>query len=191
MYLVTCITANPAEYFYWLDKKKMLIFFTVEHQHSSLRLNYTFLNTFPQNPVFSDWVSVFKRERTVWNTSLHPPLSPSLPLSLPRCLPLQSSSRPALLSAAMAAEAAGRDDATAGPADCTEMGERVRCFFCLFFFFQDHFGCCLCRNRQDGGASCATGPLRAVAPLQQQRWRETLQHRSDISQSCCLVSARL
>lgn len=106
-----------------------------EHQHSSLRLNYTFLNTFPQNPVFSDWVSVFKRERTVWNTSLHPPFSPSLPLSLPRCLPLQSSSRPALLSAAMAAEAAGRDDATAGPEDCTEMGERVRCFFCLFFFF--------------------------------------------------------
>ena len=35
----------------------------------------------------------------------------------------------------MAAEAAGRDDATAGPADCTEMGERVRCLFCLFSFF--------------------------------------------------------
>lgn len=28
----------------------------------------------------------------------------------------------------MAAEAADRDDATAGPADCTEMEERVRCF---------------------------------------------------------------
>ncbi|KAG7228459.1 hypothetical protein INR49_007632 [Caranx melampygus] len=30
----------------------------------------------------------------------------------------------ALLPAAMAAEAAGRDDATAGPAECTEMDER-------------------------------------------------------------------
>lgn len=28
----------------------------------------------------------------------------------------------------MAAEAAGRDDATAGPSECTEMEERVRCF---------------------------------------------------------------
>lgn len=129
-----------------------------EHQHSSLRLNYTFLNTFPQNPVFSDWVSVFKRERTVWNTSLHPPLSPSLPLSLPRCLPLQSSSRPALLSAAMAAEAAGRDDATAGPADCTEMGERVRCFFCLFFFF--------------------SGSFRMLSLQKPTGWRSVLRHRA-------------
>ncbi|XP_050932605.1 ABC transporter G family member 23 [Lates calcarifer] len=53
-------------------------------------------------------------------SSLPPSLLPS---SLPVSQPAVGS---ALLPAAMAAEAAGRDDATAEPADCTEMEERLK-----------------------------------------------------------------
>lgn len=136
MYLVTCITANPAEYFYWLDKKKMLIFFTVEHQHSSLRLNYTFLNTFPQNPVFSNWVSVFKRE----NSMKHIP--PSSPLSLSPPLP-PSLSPPAELQPARPSLCChGRGGCRSGWCDgrsCRlhrDGGAGKMLFLSLFFFFR-------------------------------------------------------
>lgn len=84
-------------------------------------------------PVDHQTSSIRRVDSTLKSHSASSPLplspSPSLPASLSETQPPVQS---AFLTAVMAAEAAGRDDATVSPAECAEMKEWVRCLLGKF-----------------------------------------------------------
>lgn len=97
-----------------------------------------------------------KNSQSSSSISLPLPLSPSS-----FSLSYRDPAGPAVLPAAMAAEAAGRNDATRGPANSTEMEVRVRCF-------PGSLGRGLFAGSLQDRGGPSTGGLGA--PLQRWRW---------------------